>query len=241
MRAPAVYRIGARDGKRTEIVREAVSGLKFGPDGLLFGCQGAKNRVISIDVKTAAVNVVASGVTPNDLAVTADGLIFITETRAQKVTRINSKTGEVTAVDTGITRPNGIALTQDDGTLAVSDSGGGSAWMFRVNPDGTLDGKLPTMPLRLPVNYDGEFNRNEPPPYATASSGDGMAVDKKGRFYVTSAVGVQIFDPTGRPCGVLPKPNPNQPLTTCILGGPKQSTLYIANGTAIYSRQLTVD
>jgi enterochelin esterase family protein len=247
MRAPAVYRIGAGDGKRTEIVKEAVSGLKFGPDGLLYGCQGAKNRVISIDVKTAAVNVVASGVTPNDLAVSADGLIFITETRAQKVTRINSKTGEVIAVDSGITndiriaRPNGIALTQDGGTLAVSDSGGDAAWMFRVNPDGTLDGKLPTMPLRLPINYEGEFNRNEPPPYVAASSGDGMAVDRKGRFYVTSALGVQIFDPTGRPCGVLPKPNPNQPLTTCVLGGPDHSTLYIANGTTIYSRRLTVE
>jgi enterochelin esterase family protein len=241
MKAPAIYRIAAGDGQRTEIVKEAVSGLKFGPGGLLYGCQGAKNRVISIDVKTAAVNVVASDVTPNDLAVTEGDFIYITETKARQVTRINTKTGEVAPVDTGITKPNGIALTQDGGTLAVSDYGGDSAWMFRVNPDGTLDGKLPTMPLRLPINYDGEFKFNEPPPYLTASLGDGTAVDKKGRFYVTSALGVQIFDPTGRPCGVLPKPNLDQPLTTCTLGGPNHSTLYIANGTAIYSRQLTVE
>jgi enterochelin esterase-like enzyme/sugar lactone lactonase YvrE len=240
MKAPAIYRIGAIDGKRTEIVKEAVSGLKFGPDGLLYGCQGAKNRVISIDIKTAAVNVVASGVTPNDLAVTADSLIFITETKAQQVTRINAKTGEVAIVDTGIAKPNGIALTQDGGTLAVSEYGGDSAWMFRVNPDGTLDGKLPVMSLRLAINYDGEFKFNEPPPYLTASSGDGMAVDKKDRFYITSALGVQVFDPTGRPCGVLPKPNPNQPLTSCTLGGADHCTLFIANGTTIYSRQLTV-
>jgi len=241
MKAPAIYRIGAADGKRSEIVREAASGLEFGPDGLLYGCQGASSRVISIDVKTAAIKVVASDVTPNDLAVTDGGLIFITETKAQQVKRINSKTGEVVPVDTGIGKPNGIALTQDGGTLAVSNYGGDSAWMFRVNPDGTLDGKLPTMPLRLPINLGGEFKFNEPPPYVTASLGDGMAVDKKGRFYVTSALGVQIFDPTGRPCGVLPKPNPNQPLTTCTLGGPDHSTLYIANGTTIYSRQLTVE
>lgn len=51
---------------------------------------------------------------------------------------------------------------------------------------------------------------------------------------------MQIFDPTGRPCGVLPKVNPAQPLTTCVLGGPDHSVLYVAHGTTIYSRKLTV-
>ena len=149
----------------------------------------------------------AGGVAPNDLAVSADGFIFITETKEQQVTRIDSKTGETTAVDTGITRPNGIALSLDGGTLAVSDSGGVNAWMFRVGDGGTLDAKMPTMTLRLAIDPQGEFQFNEPPPYITASRGDGMAVDKAGRYYITSAVGVQIFDPTGRLCGVLPKPN----------------------------------
>jgi len=65
-------------------------------------------------------------------------------------------------------------------------------------------------------------------------------VDKAGRFYVTSNLGVQIFDPTGRPCGVLPKPNHDQPLTTCILAGADHSILYIGHGTRIYRRKLTV-
>jgi len=68
-----------------------------------------------------------------------------------------------------------------------------------------------------------------------------MAVDRKGRYYITSALGVQVFDPTGRPCGVLPKPDPDQPLTTCILAGPGHSTLYIAHGSRVYGRRLTVD
>ena len=68
-----------------------------------------------------------------------------------------------------------------------------------------------------------------------------MAADKIGRFYVTSDLGVQIFDPTGRPCGVLPKVDKDQPLTTCILGGPDHNALYIAHGTKIYRRNLTVE
>ncbi|QDV85036.1 alpha/beta hydrolase-fold protein [Planctomycetes bacterium TBK1r] len=240
MKAPAVYRVSADDGKQTVIAKESVSGLMFGPDGLLYGCQGAMDRVISIDPVSGVVNVVASGVKPNDLAVSANGFAFITETRAKQVTRINLKTGETTAVDSGITRPNGIALSNDGGTLAVSDSGGESTWTFRVHPDGSLDAKMPTMPMRLAIDAKGEFKFNEPPPYLTASRGDGMAVDKAGRYYVTSSVGVQIFDPTGRPCGVLPTPDPTKPLTSCTLAGAHHDTLYVTNGSTVYRRKLSV-
>ncbi|MCA9126774.1 MAG: SMP-30/gluconolactonase/LRE family protein [Planctomycetales bacterium] len=241
MRAPAVFRVGAADGTQQTIVNEAVSGMKFGPNGLLYACQGANNRVISIDPASGNTQVVATNVTPNDLAITADGSIFITETRSQQVTRINIATGQVTQVDLGISRPNGIALSNDGGTLAVSDSGGSQSWMFRVNADGTLDSKMPTLPMRLMIDQDGEFKFNQPPPYVAASRGDGMAVDKIGRYYVTSSVGVQIFDPTGRPCGVLPKIHSDQPLTSCVLAGAEHQFLYITHGTRIYRRELAIE
>lgn len=242
MRAPAIIRISAADGTQTEIAKESVSGLEFSPDGsLLYACQGANNRVISIDIKTGEVKTVAEGVKPNDLAVTSDGFILITETGAQQVTRINPQTGEVTPVDTGITKPNGIALSNDGGTLAVSDYGGSYTWTFRVNSGAVLDAKMPTMPMRLAIDQKGEFRFNEAPPYMATSRGDGMAVDKAGRYYVTSELGVQIFDPTGRPCGVLPKVDRDQPLTTCMLAGSDHGTLYIAHGKRIYRRKLTVE
>ncbi|MGB7344470.1 MAG: alpha/beta hydrolase-fold protein [Pirellulaceae bacterium] len=241
MRAPAVIRINAADGKQSVIANESVSGLEFSPDGsLLYACQGKQNRVISINVADGEVKTVAEGVKPNDLAVTKDGLILITETGAKQVTRIDPKTGETTVVDTGITKPNGIALSNDGGTLAVSDHGGTHTWTFRVNEGAVVDAKMPTMPMRLRVDEKGEFQFNQPPPYVSFSRGDGMAVDKAGRYYVTSDLGVQIFDPTGRPCGVLPKVDADQPLTTCMLAGPDHSTLYIAHGTKIFRRKLTV-
>jgi enterochelin esterase family protein len=242
MRAPAIYRINASDGTRTEIAKESVSGLEFSPDGsLLYGCQGANSRVISINLASGEVKTVAEGVKPNDLAVTNQGLILITETGAKQVTRIDPATGTVTVVDTGIEAPNGIALSNDGGTLAVSDYGGQFAWMFRVHPDGILDAKMPSMTLRCRIDDQGEFRFHEAPPYLTTSRGDGMAVDKQGRYYITSELGVQVFDPTGRPCGLLPKPDRNQPLTTCILAGPSHRTLYIAHGNKIFSRRLKVE
>ncbi len=241
MKAPAVFKVSAQDGSKTEIAKESISGLKFGPDGLLYGCQGAMNRVISLDPKSGATKVIATGVTPNDLAVSADGFIYITETKDQRITRIEIKSGEVTVVDTGINKPNGIALSNDQGTLAVSEYGGQFAWMFRVRQDGSLDAKMPTMTLRLPIDPKGEFKFNEPPPYQSSSKGDGMAVDKLGRYYITSELGIQIFDPTGRQCGVLPKPNSSQPLTSCTLAGPDHQYLYVTNGNTIYRRRLTIE
>ena len=241
MKAPAVYKLNVADGKRTEIVKEAVSGMKFGPDGLLYGCQGAKSRVVSIDLSNGSIQEVAKDVAPNDLAVSSDGFIFITETKHQRVTRIHIKTGEVTPVGTGINRPNGIALSNDGGTLAVSDSAGENAWTFRVNTDGSLDANMPTMTMRLAVDPKGEFKFKSPPPYQAASKGDGTAVDKSGRYYITSAVGIQIFDPTGRECGVLPKPNEAMPLTSCTLAGPNHEYLYVTNGDKVFRRKLKVD
>ncbi len=241
MKAPAIYRVSASDGARTTIAAEAVSGLKFGPSGLLYGCQGVSKQVISIDPKSGQVKPVATGVTPNDLAVSSDGFIFITETKDGRVTRIKIETGEVAPVAAGITRPNGIALSNDGGTLAVSDSGGEYTWTFRVNAQGVLDAQMATMPMRLSIDAEGEFKFNEPPPYLAASRGDGMAVDKVGRYFVTSAEGVQVFDPTGRPCGVLPKPDASQPLTSCTLAGENHDYLYVTNGTQVWRRQLTME
>jgi sugar lactone lactonase YvrE len=62
-----------------------------------------------------------------------------------------------------------------------------------------------------------------------------MCTDTTGRFFVTSALGVQVFDPTGRECGLLPKPQANQPLTSCAMAG---EYLYVTNGDKIFRRKV---
>ncbi len=126
----------------------------------------------------------------------------------------------------------------DQGTLAVSDHRGANTWMFQIAEGGKLIGKSPTMTMRRPIDYGGEFKFNAPPPYAVASGGDGMASDEQGRFYVTSTLGVQVFDAGGRECGLLPQPQADKPLTSCTLAGPGRSYLYITNGDRIYRRKV---
>jgi sugar lactone lactonase YvrE len=237
MKANAICKV-AVDGAKTKVADEPASGLKFGPDGRLYACQGSKKRLIAIDLASGAIEVVADDVQPNDLVVTHRGHIYFTETGKKQVTFIDAKTKEKRVADTGITAPNGITLAPDQGTLAVSDYRGGNVWIFRIDPDGSLSAKAPYMTMRLPIDPAGEFKHGEPPPMKTASGGDGMTSDTIGRYYVTSAVGVQVFDPTGRMCGVLPKPQPDKPLTSCALSGPGRAFLYVTNGDRIFRRKV---
>jgi enterochelin esterase family protein len=236
-----VYRI-SKDGKKTQLSAEGVSGIKVAPDGRLVCCQGVKKRIIAIGIQDGQPNSgalpieeLATGVQPNDLAVSARGFVYFTETGKSQVTLLDLKNKQTRAVDTGINAPNGIALSPDGGTLAVSDSRGGNTWTFRVESDGALTAKTPYMTMRRPIDAKGEFKFNEPPPLVAESRGDGMCTDTIGRCYVTSALGVQVFDPTGRECGLLPKPQANQPLTSCAMAG---EFLYVTNGDKIYRRKV---
>lgn len=241
MRPPGtgIYRLAA-DGSRTKVSNESVSGMKFGPDGRLYACQGAQRRLVAIDLATGELSIVATDVQPNDLVVTNRGHVYFTETGKKQVTFVNPATGEKRPADTGLANPNGITLSPDHGTLAVSEAGGQFVWAYRINPDGSLDAKLPYMTMRRPIDPKGEFRFHEPPPYLAASRGDGMTTDAQGRYYVTSAVGVQVFDPTGRLCGVLDRPQMNMPLTSCVIAGPNRDVLYITNGDRIYRRKIQV-
>jgi enterochelin esterase family protein len=240
MKAPGVFTMDAKDGTRKEIVKESVSGLEFGPDGRLYACQGSRKRIIAIHPADGTIEVIAEDAAPNDLAVSSDGMLYYTDTAAGHVVRINITTRERSVAAEGVAKPNGIALSNDGGTLGVSEYGGSVTWMFRVNADGSLDAGMPSMPLRQLSDPSGEFRFNEGPPRIAAARGDGMAVDADGRWYVTSAAGVQVFDPTGRPCGVLHAPDPFKPTTTCILAGSDFQTLFVAQGGQIFRRPLTI-
>jgi len=239
-----LYRI-APDGTKVRVNHHAASGMKFlpGDKSKLIGCQGSKKRIAIFTAAqhegsaAPAAEVAATDVEPNDLVVTAKGFVYFTETGKHQVTLLDLNTKKVRVVDTGITGPNGIALSPDGGTLAVSDNRGGNAWTFRIEADGSLSGKAPTMTLRRPIDGGGEFKFNQPPPFAESSGGDGMATDPTGRYFVTSSLGVQVFDPTCRECGLLTRPIKNQPLTSCAIAG---EYLYITNGGKVYRRRVQV-
>src|SRR2546425_8481952 len=151
-RGTNIFKIG-KDGKVVPFISNApkVSGLKFGPDGRLYACQGGLKRLVAFDVSSGKQAVIAEDVEPNDLVVTRKGRIYFTETSKKQVTMIDTN-GSKRVVDSGINGPNGLTLSPDQGTLVVSDYRGTNLWAFRIERDGSLSAKEPYMTVRTPLD-----------------------------------------------------------------------------------------
>ena len=196
--------------------------------------------MVAFDLKSRAIDVLAEDVRPNDLVVNAKGHVYFTETRLKQVTFLDPSTKVRRAVDTGITAPNGIALSADGGTLAVSDARGRHVWVFRVEADGSLKFKEPFMTFRTAVDPAKKHPDGRSPVYKDFCRGDGMTSDLQGRWFVATELGVQFFDPSGRISGVLPNPG-SKGMTSVCLAGSKRDWLYATCGDTIYRRQIQAE
>lgn len=223
----AVQKLDAA-GKVTQLIEKTprISGMKWGPDGRIYACtQSPKKQVVAFAVPSGEMTVLADEVQPNDLVVTRKGYVYFTETSKGQVTLVDPK-GQMRSVAKGITAPNGIGLTPDHGQLAVSEYGGTHVWLFRIEGDGSLTAGDRYMELRSPAG-------------TARSEGDGMTVDADGRFYVTSTLGIQMFDWTGRLSGVISRPQ-SKGTVSAALAGPGFAYLYVCSTDRIYRRKLQV-
>ena len=220
-----INRIGP-DGNASEFLTgmPRISGLKWGPDGRFYACvQAPAKQVVAIEVPSGKITVLAEDVQPNDLIVSHRGDVYFTETGPGQVTLIDAQ-GKKRVAASGINKPNGISLSPDQGTLVVSEYGGTNAWAYRIEKDGTLSAGERYMTLRAPHGK-------------SATQGDGMTTDTEGRYYITSALGIQMFDATGRISGIIAKPQADQPCVSVAFAGPKLQYLYAASKSHIYRRK----
>ena len=201
-----------------------ISGLKFGPDGRLYACtQAPRKQIVAFELHSGSRTVLADDVQPNDLIVSRDGFVYFTDTGKGQVMVVDPKAG-LRVGAAGINKPNGITLSPDQGTLAVSEYGGTNVWVFRVEADGGLTSGARYMELRTPAG------RPE-------SGGDGMTVDSAGRYYVTSHAGIQMFDSTGRLGGVIARPQ-NKATVSVAFAGANLEYLYACSSDKVYRRKL---
>jgi enterochelin esterase family protein len=211
-----------------------ISGMKFGPDGRLYAATqgtvgGAPNepkQIVAIDPESRAVAVVATGVNPNDLIVSKSGWIYFTDTGAGQVIRAPTLARAMPRPPVaagGIQKPNGISLSPDQQFLTVSEYGGTNVWSFIIAEDGSLRGGERYMDLRTPLNRPD-------------SGGDGLTTDTQGRSYITSFLGIQMFDVTGRMGGVIAKPSEKSCVSVGFVGADR-SWLYACASDKVWRRK----
>jgi len=217
-----VLRLG-RDAPRMVFAESdgVTQGLFFAADGRLYGCQPDRRMIVAWNTE-GKESVIARNLAAHELIVTAKGSLYCSVPSEQAVYFV-SPDGKRQKFDPEIAAPAGFTLTPDGGTLMTTYGSSKYLWTSRVEPDGRLSHKEHYGTLRLP-------------PGQTASGGGGMTVDTAGRLYVATRLGVQIFDPTGRMCGVLTNPAATPP-TALAFGGPNGEVLYAAHGDQIFARK----
>src|SRR5688572_9681366 len=135
----------------------------------------------------------------------------------------SSDLGTKQVVDTGIRYANGVTLSTDQSLLYVADYRSHWIYSFQIQADGTLANKQRYYWLHQPDTID-------------QSSADGMKVDREGRLYVATALGVQICDQPGRVNAIIPTPNGK--ITNLTFGGEKLDILYATCAEKVYRRKL---
>jgi hypothetical protein len=154
------------------------------------------------------------------------GFAYTIRPKEQVVTvhPINDPDKSLKEIKLPITEASAWALTRDMGSVLITGAASKHVWMFRLDADGGFSGGEKYMTLR--VRKDD-----------LRSEASAICLDHAGRFFAATKFGVQVFDPTGRLCGVLLNPSSQRP-TAMTFGGENGDLLYLACGTELYSRRL---
>ena len=226
-----IHKIGL-DGKVTEFVADSkrASGQAFGPDGRLYSVAGEK-KIVAYDIEKpgSPPAVIAEDIGGNDIVVAHNGNIYVTEPNVPAVDQSNvvliKSNGEKKVVDTGLRYANGITLSPDQTLLYVADYRSHWVYSYQIQPDGSLQYKQQYYWIHVADTVD-------------SSQADGMRVDRDGRLYVATRMGIQVCDQAGRVNAIIPTPNGR--ISNLTFGGENGDTLFATCGDKVYKRKLKV-
>ena len=205
-----------------------ISGLMFGPGGVLYAAQGARQRITAYK-PDGSESVIAEHVNISDLAVTSKGGIYFTDAPGHAVWFIDPQ-GKKRVLYQGqdIRAPSGIHLSADGAFLFVGDHAHRSVWSFQIQSDSSLAYGEPLYHLELPDDVETGQLR---------TSAEGVTADTEGFLYVCTNLGIQISDPASKTVGIIRKPSAESP-SSIVFGGKDLRTLYVTAGGKIFRRRL---
>ena len=118
-----------------------------------------------------------------------------------------------------------LTVSNDETTLFAGSADGRSVFTFRIEQNGDITAKDRYVAPRKPLA-------------GVTGSIPGMTLDKANRIYAATSLGVQVFDPTGRLCGVLLQPDFPSFASSIAFAGNDKSTLYALVGQSLYTRKI---
>ncbi|MFO0841634.1 MAG: SMP-30/gluconolactonase/LRE family protein [Gemmataceae bacterium] len=170
---------------------------------------------------------------PNDLVLDRAGGIYFTDPgfgapaplpQGKTAVYYLAADGKTTRLIDDLPNPNGVILSPDEKTLYVIPSGQADMMSYPVEGPG----KLGRGKVFCTLKQAGK---------AKNSGGDGLTVDVKGNLYITSQLGLQVFDPAGKFLDVIKVPEPPANVT---FGGADFKTLYVTARTSLYTVPMEV-
>lgn len=212
------------------------NGLAFNSSGELVAVQTTKPGIAVLG-KTGPERVLVDSFEgtplnrPNDLVVDKHGGVYFTDPGArpepgkpvpQTAVYYLPAKGSLQRLTTDVERPNGIQLSPNEKTLYVANTYGEYVLAYDVKKNGSV-GKR-----RNFAKLDGVTKTDTG---GITSGADGLAVDAKGRLYVASAAGIQIFDAKGGALGTIALPKAPQNLA---FAGNDKKTLYVVGRGSAY-------
>ena len=223
------YKVGL-DGQVSLFLADSKrgDGQAFGPDGRLYAAAAAEKKILAYDAQ-GNVSTIAEGFQGNDVVVAHNGTIYVTHpgwngSDPSQIWMIKPN-GEKKVVDTGLRFSNGLTLSPDQTLLYVGDSRTHWVYSYQIQPDGTLLHKQRFHWLHIHDSADDSLS-------------DGMRVDREGRLYVATRMGIQICDQAGKVQAIIPTPNGR--ISNLAFGGENFDILYATCGDKVYRRKLKV-
>ena len=165
---------------------------------------------------------------PNDLVIDQSGGIYFTDPRflspdpypqGKEAVYYRSSDGKVTRIVENDFAPNGVILSPDEKTLYVIPTRERRMWAYPVTAPGQIGKGTVFCELK-----QKKANGN--------GGGDGLAVDTNGNLYITSGLGLQVFNPAGKHLGSIAIPEKPANVT---FAGKDNRTLYVTARTSLYT------
>ncbi len=202
------------------------AGFAFAADGRLY--QARVEGGIAVTASGRQASMLGQGLNIRSLTVRHNGDVYALTSTGNSpnelwLIRANA---EKIRLDHDLKGASGVALSPDGLWLFVSQSESRAGLSYRVHPDGTLDARE--------AFYDFYV-----PSWADDSGAGQVAMDRDGRAYVATRVGVEVFDRNGRVAAILPLPG-NWSAASICFGGHDFDTLYVASGGQVYRRKLHI-